>query len=203
MAASITGASSRGSPSSVFKYAVRYSPSAVRSKRTAVPPAMIGAFFDKLYKSLKQDVDYDALAREEKSFAGEAAEYALAGTVPTTSKAGFEVATFAGGCFWGTELHFQRIPGVIATCVGYTQGGLERPSYEQVCSGTTGHTEGLQLSFDPAVVSYEALCDKLLAVVRRASARTTGRGAGAKPPGRAAAGHAGRSFTRRGVGARG
>ena len=65
--------------------------------------------------------------------------------------------------------------------MGYTQGGVEKPSYGQVCSGTTGHTEGLQLSFDPAVVSYEALCDKLLAVVRRASARTTGRGAGAEP----------------------
>ena len=86
--------------------------------------------------------------------------------MPTRSSDGrYEVATFAGGCFWGTELHFQRIPGVIATCVGYTQGGLERPSYEQVCSGTTGHTEGLQLCFDPAVVSYEALCDKLLAVL--------------------------------------
>ena len=99
----------------------------------------------------------------------EAGEHALRGEVPTRTSDGYEVATFAGGCFWGTELHFQRIPGVVATCVGYTQGAVERPSYEQVCSGTTGHTEGLQLSFDPAVVSYEALCEKLLAVVRRMS----------------------------------
>ena len=86
--------------------------------------------------------------------------------MPTLSADGrYEVATFAGGCFWGTELHFQRVPGVVATCVGYTQGGVERPSYEQVCGGTTGHTEGLQLSFDPDVVSYAQLCDKLLAVL--------------------------------------
>jgi len=139
--------------------------SAVRSKRATVPPAMIGAFLDKLYKSLKQDVDYDALAREEKSFAGEAAEYALAGAVPTTSKAGYEVATFAGGCFWGTELHFQRLPGVLSTCVGYTQGDVERPTYGEVCTGGTKHTEGIQLCFDPAVCSYEALCQKLLSTV--------------------------------------
>lgn len=77
----------------------------------------------------------------------------------------YEVATFAGGCFWGTELHFQRLPGVIATCVGYTQGRTEKPSYGQVCSGTTGHTEGLQLLYDPAAVSYGELCDKLLSTV--------------------------------------
>ena len=99
------------------------------------------------------------------SFAREAGEWALAGEVPTKSKDGFEVATFAGGCFWGTELHFQRLPGVVETCVGYTQGANERPTYAQVCSGTTGHTEGIQLTYDPAVVSYEALCDKLLSTV--------------------------------------
>ena len=46
---------------------------------------------------------------------------------------------------------------MINTCVGYTQGNIDKPSYEQVCSGNTGHTEGIQLAFDPAVVSYEAL----------------------------------------------
>jgi len=101
-----------------------------------------------------------------RSFAFEAGEFALAGEVPFRTKDGrYEVATFAGGCFWGTELHYQRINGVINTCVGYTQGNIDKPSYEQVCSGNTGHTEGIQLAFDPAVVSYEALCDKLLAVL--------------------------------------
>ena len=73
--------------------------------------------------------------------------------------------TQAGGCFWGTELHFQRIPGVVHTAVGYTQGKVEKPSYAQVCTGTTGHTEGLQLTYDPAEVSFESLCDKLLSTV--------------------------------------
>ena len=112
-------------------------------------------------------VDYGGLeGLEVASCAREAGERALAGEVPTRSKDGsYEVATFAGGCFWGTELHFQRIPGVVATCVGYTQGPLAEPTYEQVCSGSTGHTEGLQLYFDPAVVTYELLVEKLLATV--------------------------------------
>ena len=101
-----------------------------------------------------------------KSLARDAGEWALSGTVPTKSKDGrYEVATFAGGCFWGTELHFQRLPGVIETCVGYTQGDLLKPSYAQVCSGMTGHTEGLQITFDPSEISYDALCDKLLSTV--------------------------------------
>uniref|UniRef100_A0A7S2G2J6 peptide-methionine (S)-S-oxide reductase n=1 Tax=Haptolina brevifila TaxID=156173 RepID=A0A7S2G2J6_9EUKA len=113
----------------------------------------------------KSEYYSDLEGGEVNSFAREAGEFALRGEVPSLSNAGFEVATFAGGCFWGTELHFQRIPGVIATCVGYTQGNVEKPSYEQVCGGLTGHTEGIQLAFDPAVVRYDDLCDKLLAVL--------------------------------------
>jgi len=70
-----------------------------------------------------------------------------------------ETADFALGCFWGAELAFQREPGVVSTKVGYTQGQKEKPSYEQVCSGTTGHTECVQLRFDPEEVTYERLCD--------------------------------------------
>lgn len=69
------------------------------------------------------------------------------------------------GCFWGTELHFQRTPGVIATCVGYTQGSVDAPNYQQVCAGTTGHTEATQLIFDPEVVAYETLCAKLFSTI--------------------------------------
>jgi len=95
-------------------------------------------------------VDYSKLdGAEVKSLARDAGAWALAGTVPTRSSDGrYEVATFAGGCFWGTELHFQRMPGVIATCVGYTQGAVVQPNYQQVCSGSTGHTEGIQIMFD-------------------------------------------------------
>ncbi|GMH52579.1 hypothetical protein TL16_g01258, partial [Triparma laevis f. inornata] len=71
-------------------------------------------------------------------------------------------ATFAAGCFWGVELAFQRQEGVIATKVGYTQGKGHSPSYEAVCSGTTGHTEGVQVVFDNSVVSFEDLCNLLV-----------------------------------------
>ena len=54
---------------------------------------------------------------------------------------------------------------MVATCVGYTQGNTASPSYEQVCSGTTAHTEGIQLLYDPAVVTYEGLCKKLLSTI--------------------------------------
>ena len=71
-------------------------------------------------------------------------------------------ATFAGGCFWGLELAYQREPGVVSTAVGYTQGSVEQPSYEAVCSGTTGHTEAVRITYDPSVVTYQRLCDLLV-----------------------------------------
>jgi peptide-methionine (S)-S-oxide reductase len=70
-----------------------------------------------------------------------------------------ERADFAIGCFWGAELAYQREPGVIATKVGYTQGKMMNPTYEQVCSGSTGHTECVQVMYDPKEVTYARLCD--------------------------------------------
>lgn len=74
----------------------------------------------------------------------------------------YEVATVAGGCFWGLELAYQRVKGVVGTKVGYTQGGVEDPSYQDVCSGSTGHTEAVQIAFDTRVVDYSDLVDLLL-----------------------------------------
>ncbi|HSV41579.1 MAG TPA: peptide-methionine (S)-S-oxide reductase MsrA [Nocardioidaceae bacterium] len=70
---------------------------------------------------------------------------------------GLEVAIFGLGCFWGAEEIFWRLPGVWSTSVGYAGGYTPHPSYEQVCSGQTGHTEAVRIVFDPKVVSYADL----------------------------------------------
>eukprot|EP00927_Polykrikos_kofoidii_P076602 TRINITY_DN73667_c0_g1_i1.p1 TRINITY_DN73667_c0_g1~~TRINITY_DN73667_c0_g1_i1.p1 ORF type:complete len:466 (+),score=77.56 TRINITY_DN73667_c0_g1_i1:152-1399(+) len=76
---------------------------------------------------------------------------------PAVAPKGLEFATFAAGCFWGVELAFQRVPGVVATSVGYTQGQTERPTYEEVCSARTGHTEAVHVTFDPQKVTFDEL----------------------------------------------
>ena len=70
---------------------------------------------------------------------------------------GFEVAVFGLGCFWGAEEVFWRIPGVWSTSVGYAGGSTPHPSYEEVCSGQTGHTEAVRVVFDPSKVDYADL----------------------------------------------
>lgn len=74
-------------------------------------------------------------------------------------KGGRGSATFGGGCFWCLEAVFTRIRGVTAVASGYAGGTVEKPTYEQVCGGATGHAEVVQISFDPALISYEELLD--------------------------------------------
>src|SRR5271167_1257311 len=79
--------------------------------------------------------------------------HALVGPYPE----GLEKAVFGLGCFWGAERVFWQAPGVWVTAVGYAGGSTPNPTYEEVCSGRTGHTEAVLIVYDPKVTSYEAL----------------------------------------------
>ena len=87
-----------------------------------------------------------------------AATHTVLGT-PLTGPwpAGYETAVFGMGCFWGAEKIFWQIPGVYSTSVGYAGGSTPNPTYEETCSGRTGHAEVVQVVYDPAKVSYETL----------------------------------------------
>lgn len=75
----------------------------------------------------------------------------------------YNVSTWALGCFWGGELAFMRVPGVVGTRVGYTQGTVSNPTYEDVCTGKTNHREALMVIYDPEIVSYKALLEVAIA----------------------------------------
>jgi peptide-methionine (S)-S-oxide reductase len=85
----------------------------------------------------------------------EATRVAKAAEVP----AGMATATFGAGCFWCTEAVFQRLKGVKSVVSGYSGGTVKNPSYQQISTGTTGHAESIQVTYDPAVVSYEELLE--------------------------------------------
>ena len=70
-----------------------------------------------------------------------------------------ETATFAGGCFWCLEAVFQNLRGVERVVSGYIGGQVEKPTYEQVCTGRTGHAEAIQITYDPSVISYRELLE--------------------------------------------
>jgi peptide-methionine (S)-S-oxide reductase len=100
----------------------------------------------------------------EKALPGRSFEMPVAAThtvlgTPLTGPwpLGYEVAVFGMGCFWGAERIFWRLPGVYSTSVGYAGGFTANPTYEETCSGHTGHAEVVQVVYDPAKISYEQL----------------------------------------------
>ena len=74
-------------------------------------------------------------------------------------KENLEQVVFAGGCFWCTEAVFQRINGVETVVSGYTGGAIKNPAYREICTGRTGHAEGIRIEFDPALVTFETLLE--------------------------------------------
>src|SRR5687768_16598715 len=79
--------------------------------------------------------------------------------IPAFAQPKTEKATFAAGCFWCTEEAFEKVPGVISAVSGYMGGKVKNPSYEQVSTGRTGHTEVVEVTYDPSKVSYDKLLD--------------------------------------------
>jgi peptide-methionine (S)-S-oxide reductase len=79
-------------------------------------------------------------------------------------EANTEKATFGAGCFWQVEAAYREVEGVLDTAVGYEGGHVDNPTYEQVCTGTTGHTEVCEVTFDPDRVAYEELVRKYLEI---------------------------------------
>ncbi|EDM42884.1 peptide methionine sulfoxide reductase [unidentified eubacterium SCB49] len=74
-----------------------------------------------------------------------------------------EIAVFAGGCFWCTEAVFQRFEGVSSVISGYTGGHIKNPAYREICTGRTGHAEGVKITFDPDVISFNTLLEVFFA----------------------------------------
>jgi len=92
---------------------------------------------------------YALIGASRASFAG--------GTPPAAPPRATETATLAAGCFWGTEEFFRKVPGVLETRVGYTGGHVKDPTYDDTSTGTTGHAESVEITFDPSRVDYAQL----------------------------------------------
>jgi peptide-methionine (S)-S-oxide reductase len=100
----------------------------------------------------------DALpGRAERPYSVPATHAVLGTPIEGPYPAGLEVAYFGLGCFWGAEKAFWQLPGVYSTAAGYTGGYTPNPTYEETCTARTGHTEAVQVVYDPAKISYEQL----------------------------------------------
>lgn len=120
----------------------------------AVLFVVVGALASGAFAQMKpHNLRNDELSPKTKLF--------LVKGAPTTPT-GTALATFAAGCFWGVEDHFRKVPGVVATAVGYIGGRVASPTYKQVCNDDTGHAEAVQIEFNPKVVSFDKLVEEFL-----------------------------------------
>ncbi|CAM3705490.1 peptide-methionine (S)-S-oxide reductase MsrA [Erysipelothrix urinaevulpis] len=90
----------------------------------------------------------------------------------------YKTLFLAGGCFWGVEAYFQQIEGVLNTGVGYAQGHVEEPTYQQVSSGNTGHTETVMISYDPTILELTTLLDHFFRIINPYSLNKQGNDVG-------------------------
>ena len=108
-------------------------------------------------KAEMPDPDRALPGRDKPAFAVPAEHFVTHNRIQPPFPAGLETAMFGMGCFWGAERKFWQTPGVYATAAGYAAGFTPNPTYEEVCSGYTGHNEVVKVWFDPKKISYEAL----------------------------------------------
>ncbi|MDH4133173.1 MAG: peptide-methionine (S)-S-oxide reductase MsrA [Gammaproteobacteria bacterium] len=111
----------------------------------------------KLRKSLKLPNPDEALPGRTEKMRVPEKHFVNGNRLEPPFPAGMELALFGLGCFWGAEKSFWQLPGVYSTAVGYAGGYTPNPTYEEVCSGMTGHNEVVQVVFDPQVISYTQL----------------------------------------------
>lgn len=148
------------------------------TKRTTALPMIFKEFFSSLGGgAFDSKIDYSSLPYPCSELATAAIDGKVLQNIVKNGEK-YKVASFAGGCFWGFELAYQRVPGVEYTAVGYQQGPEEYPNYDQVCAGATKHTEAVYVVYDPNVCSYDSLLDTFFARVDPLTVNGQGRDRG-------------------------